>query len=334
MYVRPKKKQRSSHRSGWTALEVMVTISIIALIIALVFPAIQRARETSRKTTCRNNLRQLGVAAHNLEAVTQTFPDPEYHFYSLLPYLEQSKLYEWIKDGHNSRKMSMSDVEAVVPTFLCPSDVYLHTDGATQTSYNLNSGTVMWQWSLNGLAKAPRKNDYVSRAAAVTAQDITDGMSNTAMYSERLAVPELNHVQRLNEVNEFAGRRPKRFLWYTDQDFIFDNGVRLAQTCQIQKNRVSTGGYLNPGNAFGQYRATYTHITNPNTFGCMKAKFQTHGMAESTRIANGVYPSTSDHDGGVNTLMADGSVRFFADRIDNSIWQAIGTRNGSEQFNF
>ena len=76
-------------RAGLTVTEVLVCISVIALLLSLVLPAIQQARETSRRTECVNNLKQLGVAVHNLEGATNSFPHPDGHLISLLPHLGQ-----------------------------------------------------------------------------------------------------------------------------------------------------------------------------------------------------------------------------------------------------
>ena len=87
---------------GFTLIELLVVIAIIAILIALLLPAVQQAREAARRTQCKNNLKQLGLAFHNYHDVTKTFPygwelGQNLHLSSwglmLLPYLDQAPLY-------------------------------------------------------------------------------------------------------------------------------------------------------------------------------------------------------------------------------------------------
>ncbi len=92
---------------GFTLIELLVVIAIIAILIALLLPAVQQAREAARRTQCKNNMKQLGLALHNYHDVANCFPpgytqDNRYPtggfqghsvFYYLLPYIEQTNLY-------------------------------------------------------------------------------------------------------------------------------------------------------------------------------------------------------------------------------------------------
>src|SRR5665213_2567978 len=94
----------SRKRHGFTLIELLVVIAIIAVLIALLLPAVQQARESARRTQCKNNLKQLGLALHGYHDVFQIFPAAALGrctphivnmtgFTSLLPYLDQSPLY-------------------------------------------------------------------------------------------------------------------------------------------------------------------------------------------------------------------------------------------------
>src|SRR5579872_1442081 len=136
---------RRTKLRGFTLIELLVVIAIIAVLIALLLPAVQQAREAARRTQCKNNLKQLGLALHNYESVLSTFPPnlvPGGNFnYSagnwgllayLSPYLDQTAIYNLmnlnaptyastapfnIADPNNAKAAAI-----IVPSFLCPSD--------------------------------------------------------------------------------------------------------------------------------------------------------------------------------------------------------------------
>lgn len=132
------------HRRGFTLIELLVVIAVIALLIALLLPAVQQAREAARRTQCKNNLKQLGLALHNYHDITSnTFPpgyidtlaDGGWGWMSmLLPQVDQAPLFNTL--GNPSTKPNFSNaltaataatatpqtVQTVIKTFRCPSD--------------------------------------------------------------------------------------------------------------------------------------------------------------------------------------------------------------------
>src|SRR6187399_2771890 len=102
----------NSRRRGFTLIELLVVIAIIAVLIALLLPAVQQAREAARRTQCKNNLKQIGLAFHNYHDAYQTFPPATIILINptgpmammggascwtmMLPYLEQGNLYNRI----------------------------------------------------------------------------------------------------------------------------------------------------------------------------------------------------------------------------------------------
>jgi prepilin-type N-terminal cleavage/methylation domain-containing protein/prepilin-type processing-associated H-X9-DG protein len=145
---------RPSRTSAFTLIELLVVIAIIALLVALLLPAVQQAREAARRTQCKNNLKQIGLALHNYEGVYQVFPrarsvtapDPTAPSGSgsygpsaltvILPYLEQNNLYQTIdltRSALASANMppANSAYSTPIPVFLCPS-----TPGSPTVDYS------------------------------------------------------------------------------------------------------------------------------------------------------------------------------------------------------
>ncbi|MCA9048219.1 MAG: DUF1559 domain-containing protein [Planctomycetaceae bacterium] len=200
-------------KKGFTLIELLVVIAIIAILIALLLPAVQQAREAARRTQCKNNLKQLGLALHNYHDVYKMFPpagtiqrggsaanqramdqtDAWGWPLRILPYIEQTNLYNQIGVGDSTVSTphtAMSNVidyltansgsqeelfTRTIPTYLCPS-----SPGDSVNKYQQNLGTLMYSLTSRIAVYPNGANPY-----CVTIGDILDGTSNTILAGEK-----------------------------------------------------------------------------------------------------------------------------------------------------
>jgi len=310
-------------RRAFTLIELLVVIAIIAILIGLLLPAVQKVREAANRLKCENNLKQLGLAMHNYESAYQEFPQGRNQYPKvvsaparLLAFVEQENLQKLVNyDGTLADPQNVAASKTRVGLFVCPSDpANGQVRGMTDfgTNYVACNGTGLLfdsAGNLAGYAKIPDGNGIFAQTP-VRIADILDGTSNTAAFSESTLgngmVPPTGSAPpdpRLVILEVPGGNDP------TPADCDGMNGTWAA-------NR---GGQWINGH-FGN--TLYNHYYAPNPVGKWDCGNASHNKALST--------ARSFHNGGVNVLLADGSVRFVRDGIQLSAWRALATRAGGE----
>lgn len=349
-----------SRRSGFTLIELLVVIAIIAVLIALLLPAVQMAREAARRTQCRNNLKQIGLALHNYHDVYGVFPcndmraalgwggdnhvDQRYSMkFFLLPYMDGANVYNatnvdrpgvgfldptigWA-GGWDQRDPNITSRRQRLESFLCPSDSANHPGNgdrqAQGQNYASNGGTERFfnNWRSNGIEYDPGWDLAV--ALPVGVRDIIDGTANTSAFSEWvMGRAQDNLGQAANE------RDPLAVVWTgpgTKADsYPFNDpqgNQKMEEACQ-----KATGFSWDFKGEYWMWGNTgrgggIGHTMRPNRKSCDAGwDTPTHLLAAS-----------SLHPGGVNVLFCDGTVRTISDNVDYDTWRALGTRDGQEK---
>jgi type II secretory pathway pseudopilin PulG len=314
-------------------VELLVVIAIIGALVSLLLPAVQAARESARRSSCTNNLRQLGIATANHVSVLGHFPSGSeakphpgaplapwtlYRWSTLAkltPYMEQSAVHDTLRLdlplwGSNLQVTpeNADAVRLVVGDFLCPSD----TGRAVSEEFGPTNYAACAGSGAGG--GTPRNTDGVFAVNSATrTAEVTDGLSNTALFSE----------STLGEVRG-PGHDPQ-----SEYKFVFT--APLTETlCRntIQWNVTDLRGFAWVN---GEFRcALYNHRLPPNatTPDCMGVTIGGHVSVRYTPY--GWRAPRSNHAGGVNVLTADGAAQFIADEIGDVAWRALATKNGAE----
>ncbi|MDA0835947.1 MAG: DUF1559 domain-containing protein [Planctomycetota bacterium] len=303
-------------RRGFTLIELLVVIAIIAVLIALLLPAVQQAREAARRTQCRNNIKQLGLALHNYLDTHKVFPpgviwnSPTSLFTGprtpmlvfLLPYIDQSNTYNLVNFsvagilwyGNNTAATGAS-----VPMLLCPSDGLggTHKAGSgTQQLFMTNYSAVFSGNQLSDMNTTNISLKAVFRPNASTPiRDINDGTSNTMLMAESLTgTPADLRGSAWSD-------QPAGAFFFTELGPNSPLPDRCYPCCNWCDQQTTGGRPLD---------------NLPST----------NGDGSTTDSA----AARSRHEGGVHIVLADGAVRFASESMSINIWRGLSTVRGSE----
>ena len=310
----------ATSRRGFTLVELLVVIGVVALLASLLVPAVMAAREAARKTQCQNNLKQIGLALHNFEATRGVFPAAhaeernEAPHVALLPHLDESTRLGVVRAGGTGGD---------VPTFRCPSDPV-----AGGTNYRACTGSdPYWHraaWGLNGGEASETAGAFAVRDGLPTAA-MTDGLTQTVAFSEK------------RKSGTDSSWDPDADYWYSAAAHGRDGYPatdELLSLCRTYDGtpaafQADAGRDWTAGDFIG---TLYNHAAGPNP--PFPDCSVSDGPGGYVPEPGGIHAADSYHRGGVNVLALDGAVHFVADSVDLALWRALATRDGGEAAGF
>lgn len=321
------------HSRGFTLIELLVVIAIIAVLISLLLPAVQQAREAARRSQCKNNLKQMGLALHNYLDAMSVFP-PSACFgvantgvswsmqARILPYLDAANLQNLIDFGTSYN--TQGTVTGVrVSIYLCPSEVNDRArvpstpTGATHypINYAVNRGT----WFVWDPVTLTSGNGAFGVNSKLTSASFTDGMSNTLGLAEIKAYqPNIKGGSGPTTAGAAMPATPSVAAAFggtfsTTGHTEWVDG-KIHETCFTATFTPNADTIYNSGGV--DYDVDYISATE-----------QALGSAT---VSNAAVTARSFHVGLVNVMMMDGSVRPVSENISLSVWQALSSRSGGE----
>lgn len=300
-----------SRQQGFTLIELLVVIAIIAVLIALLLPAVQQAREAARRSQCKNNMKQIGLALHNYHDTFNAFPVSLYGGYGdtagvggwtqtskswgwpvrVLPYLDQAPLYNLVNPGVNTIAAS-GQIATVVPVFNCPSDPVGNRE--------------------------PENHSYITGNIVCALSNYKGVMGsdwNWGAYTNNVVAPGDSFTDNNGVLYTLDYRDYKKVSKVTDG---MSNTMFVGETV-CNKNFAVDG--TGPGNNWMNAASTCAATAVPlNVFNSNSS-----GGAWDVRWSFG-----SSHVGGAHFTMGDGAVRFLSTNISLVTYRGLSTISGAE----
>jgi prepilin-type N-terminal cleavage/methylation domain-containing protein/prepilin-type processing-associated H-X9-DG protein len=308
---------------GFTLIELLVVIAIIAVLIALLLPAVQQAREAARRTQCKNNNKQIGLALHNYHDTFLRFPSDGTNMsgtaavvgwahswrVAVLPYVDQAPLYNqwnfnyssegWVGDGNNTNGPLVAGKG--IPWLTCPSS-------ALPETLSIPSGGVR-QAHYYGISGAAPRANFVDASCV-------DNGGNYGFWSTRGMIPGSSCINLANCTDGTSNT----IIIAEISGYLYDASGNRSDARPAHEWGWPMGGLTTQNNGPHRSNVTVRYSPNSRVLGQSGANIGAEDFLSNT-------PLTSFHTGGVHVTMADGSVRFISDNVDLNTLTYLSVRD-------
>ena len=336
-----------TRRSGFTLVELLVVIAIIGILIALLLPAVQAAREAARRSQCANNLHQIAIGVHNYHDVKKNFPPAVVmrNGYSntdlvqeqnqsawganwavlTLPYMEQGAVYESFgspdegfltgQDGNSSWIKNNTTRQTIIASLQCPSDSntkVMFSDNSNNRwargNYAANCGPAHWD-SSNGGRTSPSPN-FGWQAGAVFAAAFRDPATNRVTNYSRVLDQIVNldgtaNTVMIGEVRSGLHEKDRRGVWAMGIPGSSLLAGHATGDALVPNDKADNSDDIQGCNNF---KSQFPNIGSKLKMGCWASCNSTQATARS------------EHPGGVQVALCDGSTRFIRDTVAHAVW--------------
>ncbi len=319
-------------KQGFTLIELLVVIAIIAILIALLLPAVQQAREAARRSQCKNNLKQIGLALHNYLSTHTVFPpsfvvdahtaggDTDGGQWSvqarILPFIDQGNAYNNI-DFEDTYQEGSAIATMRVPIYLCPSEPNdrMRTGSGGALYYPLNYGFNGGSWELFDPVTGATGDGAFFPNSATRPRDFTDGTSNTLAFSE-----VKTFTAYVRDGGDGPTSAPSAVSTYSAGEFKSNSGHTEWVDGRVHQTGFTT---VFPPNKVVPVAGAAGNAPDGDYTSCREDK--SCGTAVRAAVT-----ARSWHTGIVHALLMDGSGRSISENINLTIWRRLGARNDGQ----
>lgn len=341
-------RSRSTHRAAFTLIELLVVIAIIAVLIALLLPAVQQAREAARRTQCRNNFKQIGLALHNYHDAHRIFPpgetsnitdDPLYGHgpgVDLLPYIDQANIYNlfnfkgspttggstWVCCGGDQDLNHNKAITTIIATYLCPSSSAAKTANYAnfpgKAPYPILNAQAIWEYhpvmgSINKPSPCPPSRGDVNEIKSIGGIFLSNG--NIGIHDVKDGTSNTMAFIEFSDANP-SGEGYSPYNSHHDETIPWAMGY-FYDNCTGRGGDYAYGLRVIAHPPNSRFYRNYSWQRIPPIV-------HTHTQAAAK----------SPHIGGVFSLFGDGSVHFISNSIDFNTYKNLADRNDGNAVSF